>query len=82
MLITDSVVRLIEGVITEGATDDESFSQSGQIMLEYPHYTKPRSYDDQDVPEVLLQGDHKKIANWRHEKALEKTKKFRPDLLE
>lgn len=81
MLITDSVVRLIDGVITEGATDDESFSQPGQIMLEYPHYTKPRSYDGQDVPEVLLNGDHKKIAQWRHEKALEKTKKVRPDLL-
>jgi tRNA (guanine37-N1)-methyltransferase len=81
MLITDSVVRLIEGVITEGATDDESFSQEGQIMLEYPHFTKPRSYDDQDVPEVLLQGDHQKIAQWRHDRAMEKTKKFRPDLL-
>lgn len=81
MLITDSVVRLIEGVITEGATDDESFSQPGQIMLEYPHYTKPRSYDGQDVPEVLLQGDHKKIHEWRHQKALEKTEKHRPDLL-
>lgn len=81
MLITDSIVRLIEGVITDGATDDESFSQPGQIMLEYPHYTKPRSYDGQDVPEILLTGDHKKIDAWRHKKALEKTKKFRPDLL-
>jgi tRNA (guanine37-N1)-methyltransferase len=82
MLITDSVVRLIEGVITEGATDDESFSQPDQALLEYPHYTKPRNYDGQDVPEVLLNGDHKKIETWRHEKAVEKTKKFRPDLLE
>lgn len=82
MLITDSVTRLIEGVITEGATDDESFSQSGQILLEYPHYTRPREYDGQEVPEVLLNGDHKKVDAWRHDKALEKTKKFRPDLLE
>ncbi len=81
MLITDSITRLIDGVITQGATEDESFSQAGQILLEYPHYTKPRSYDGQDVPEVLLQGDHKKINDWRYEKALEKTKKFRPDLL-
>lgn len=82
MLITDSITRLIDGVITEGATDDESFSQKDQALLEYPHYTKPRDYDGQEVPEVLLNGDHKKIADWRHEKALEKTKKFRPDLLE
>lgn len=82
MLITDSVVRLIDGVITEGATDDESFSQPGQVMLEYPHYTKPRSYDGQDVPEILLSGDHKKIAQWRQDKAREKTKKVRPELLE
>jgi tRNA (guanine37-N1)-methyltransferase len=82
MLIADSIIRLIPGVITDGATDDESFSQPDGALLEYPHYTKPRSYDGQDVPEVLLQGDHKKIADWRHEKALEKTKKHRPDLLE
>lgn len=82
MLIIDSIVRLKAGVITEGATDDESFSQPGQILLEYPHYTKPRSYDGQDVPEVLLSGNHKKINEWRHQKALEKTKRVRPDLLE
>ncbi|MBA3724508.1 MAG: tRNA (guanosine(37)-N1)-methyltransferase TrmD [Candidatus Levybacteria bacterium] len=82
MLITDSIVRLIAGVITEGATEDESFSQSAQAMLEYPHYTRPREYDGQEIPEVLLNGDHKKIAAWRHEKALEKTRKFRPDLLQ
>ncbi len=81
MLITDSIVRLKEGVITDGATDDESFSQNGQIMLEYPHYTKPRSYESHDVPEILLSGDHAKINSWRNQKALEKTKKVRPDLL-
>lgn len=82
MLITDSIVRLIAGVITDGATDDESFSQPDQALLEYPHYTRPREYDGQEIPEVLLNGDHKKIAAWRHEKALEKTKKYRPDLLD
>ena len=82
MLITDSITRLIAGVITEGATEDESFSQPGQALLEYPHYTRPHSYDGQDVPAILLSGDHKKVAEWRHDKALEKTKKHRPDLLE
>lgn len=81
MLIVDSVVRLIDGVITEGATEDESFSQPDQALLEYPHYTKPREYDGKQVPEVLLNGNHAKINEWRHEEALKKTKRVRPDLL-
>ncbi len=81
MLITDSVVRLISGVITEGATEDESFSQNGDMLLEYPHYTKPKIYEDHEVPEILLSGNHPQINDWRKEKALEKTKKIRPDLL-
>lgn len=78
MLITDSVTRLLEGVITEGATEEESFSQP---LLEYPHYTKPRSYDEMEVPEVLLSGNHKHIAEWRHKESLKKTEAIRPDLL-
>jgi tRNA (guanine37-N1)-methyltransferase len=81
MLITDAVVRLINGVITDGATEDESFSQNGDILLEYPHYTRPQTYQDDEVPEILLSGNHPKINAWRKEKALEKTKKIRPDLL-
>ncbi len=82
MLITDAVSRLVTGVITEGATDDESFSIGGdQQFLEYPHYTKPQVYEKNAVPEILLSGDHKKIAAWREEKSREKTKKMRPDLL-
>ena len=81
MLITDSVVRLISGVITEGATDDESFSQKGQTLLEYPHYTRPQEYEGHAVPEVLLSGNHANIAQWREQKSLEKTKHVRPDLL-
>jgi tRNA (guanine37-N1)-methyltransferase len=80
MVITDSVVRLLEGAITQGAAEDESFS-SRHGLLEYPHYTKPRSYEGKDVPEVLLSGNHKQIAQWRHEKSLEKTNKVRPDLI-
>lgn len=80
MVITDSVVRLIDGVITQGATEDESFSKD-ENLLEYPHYTKPQEYDGREVPEVLLSGNHQKIASWRHEQALKKTKTVRPDLL-
>ncbi len=79
MLIADSVVRLLQGVITDGATEDESFSLEGQ--LEYPHYTKPREYDGESVPDVLLNGNHQHIDTWRQEQALQKTKKIRPDLL-
>lgn len=81
MLITDSVVRLISGVITEGATEDESFSQNGQALLEYPHYTRPQEYAGHEVPEVLLSGNHAHITQWREEKSLEKTKLVRPDLI-
>lgn len=80
MLIADSVVRLLPGVITDGATEDESFSQASG-MLEYPHFTKPREYDGEAVPEVLVTGDHKKIAAWRQDQALEKTQKVRPELV-
>lgn len=83
MLITDSVVRLVSNVITEGATEDESFSsdESGNQLLEYPHFTRPPEYDGDTVPDVLLNGDHKKINEWRKQQSLEKTKKVRPDLL-
>lgn len=81
MLITDSVVRLLDGVITQGATEDESFSQSKEMLLEYPHYTKPRKYEDKEVPEILLSGNHPKIAEWRHDRSVEKTKRIRADLL-
>lgn len=82
MLIADSVTRLLPGVLPEGATEDESFSEiDNETLLEYPHYTKPQTYQGHDVPEILLSGNHKKIAEWRHEKAMEKTKSTRPDLL-
>jgi tRNA (guanine37-N1)-methyltransferase len=49
-------------------------------MLEYPHYTRPYSFRGMDVPDVLMSGNHAAIAKWRHEKAVERTKKLRPDL--
>lgn len=79
MLITDAVVRLIPGVLKkEEATQFESYSEG---LLEYPQYTRPEVFNGQKVPEVLLSGNHKEIIKWRTEKAQEKTKKQRPDLL-
>ena len=87
MVLVDSVVRLIPGVLEKpAATKTESFSpyaicHKPTALLEYPQYTRPENYKGWKVPEVLLSGDHKKIADWRAKKALEKTKKLRPDLL-
>lgn len=83
MLITDSVTRLIPGVLKEGATEEESFSltDNESSFLEYPHYTRPETYKDKKVPEILLSGDHKKIAAWKKEMAKKITEEKRPDLL-
>lgn len=80
MVIADSIVRLIPGVLKKiEATIDESFSDPR--LLEYPQYTRPDSFEGKKVPEVLLSGNHGEIAKWRQEQALKKTKKIRPDLL-
>lgn len=80
MVVADAITRLIPGVLEkEQAVVEESFEQN---LLEYPHYTRPEVFEGERVPEVLLSGNHQKIAQWRKEKALEKTKKVRPDLLE
>jgi tRNA (guanine37-N1)-methyltransferase len=83
MLITDAVIRLLPGVITEGATEHESFSykDENKPLLEYPQYTRPAVYNGVSVPEVLVNGNHKKIDEWRHTEALKKTREVRPDLL-
>ncbi len=78
MLITDSVVRLLKGVLKEGVTSNESFSfqhdASGETqLLEYPHYTRPPMYKNLTVPDVLLSGNHNEIKKWR-EKNLLKTR--------
>lgn len=79
MVITDTVVRLLPGVLEkEEAINLESFSEK---LLEYPQYTRPENYKGWKVPEVLLSGNHREIEKWRKEMALKKTKKFRPDLL-
>jgi len=82
MVIIDSVVRLLAGALgDENSSKDESFSESAGGGLEYPQYTRPEIFRDMKVPEILLSGDHKKIADWRRQQALERTKLWRPDLL-
>ncbi len=78
MLITDSVSRLVTGVIKKNSADFESFSP----YLEYPQYTKPQIYKNLKVPEILLSGNHSKIRIWRKKESLKITKKLRPDLID
>lgn len=78
-VLIDSVARFIPGVIgDERAADEDSFEKD---RLDCPHYTRPEEFEGKKVPEVLLSGNHKEIEAWRKMKALEKTKKVRPDLL-
>ena len=80
MVIVDAVVRLLEGALgDEDSAKDDSFSAG---LLEYPHYTRPEDFRGMKVPDILLSGDHAKIAEWRCRQALERTKKWRPDLLQ
>jgi tRNA (guanine37-N1)-methyltransferase len=84
MIVTDTIVRLLPGVLEkENATSEESFSLSyeDQILLEYPQYTRPADFKGWKVPEILLSGDPKKIKAWQLNKAKTKTKLNRPDLL-
>lgn len=80
MVIVDSVVRLLPDVLgnVESAIED-SFSTG---LLEHPHYTRPAVYRNMKVPEVLLSGNHEKIADWRKRESLKRTLQRRPDLLE
>lgn len=80
MVVVDSVVRLIPGVVgNEKSTKDESFSPPAG-GLEYPQYTRPADYKGKKVPEVLLSGNHKEIDKWRKEQAKKRTKIRRPEL--
>lgn len=80
MVVIDAVVRRIDGVLgDEGSAVDESFYDG---LLEYPQYTRPAEYRGMKVPEVLLSGHHARIAQWRREQSLIRTKRWRPDLLD
>lgn len=78
MVLVDAIARLIPGVLGDETSHvEESFSQN---LLEYPHYTRPASYRDMEVPEILLSGNHAAIRKWRQEQAIERTQERRPDL--
>jgi tRNA (guanine37-N1)-methyltransferase len=80
MVIVDAVSRMVPGVLGCGeSAAADSFSDG---LLEYPQYTRPAEFRGMAVPEELLSGNHREIARWRRQKALERTKKARPDLLE
>lgn len=78
MVVTDSIVRLLSGVIEKESSENESFNNN---LLDYPVYTKPREFMGMEVPSVLLSGNHQEIAKWRYEQSLKRTKERRPDLL-
>lgn len=80
MVVIDAVARLIPGVLSQAESYEEESIQSG--LLEYPHYTRPSSFRDMDIPEVLISGNHKNIDLWRRKMALRLTLERRPDLLE
>ena len=78
-VLMDSVIRLLPGAITEGSLDEESHTNG---LLEYPQYTKPYDFRGRKVPDVLISGHHKNIADYRKEESIRITKKIRPDLIE
>ena len=79
MVIVDAVVRLLPGALgNQESAGQESFEQG---LLEYPQYTRPEAFQGQRVPEILLSGNHAKIAKWRRKQMLMRTKERRPDLL-
>lgn len=82
MVLIDSLVRMVPGVLGDELSNfDDSFSR-GNRMLEYPQYTRPREFEGHEVPDVLLGGNHGAIESWRNEQSLQKTKQRRSDLLD
>jgi tRNA (guanine37-N1)-methyltransferase len=78
MALIDACVRLLPGVVGEAASlTEESFEQG---LLEYPHYTRPREWEGRSIPEILLSGDHQRIADWRRAEAERITRERRPEL--
>jgi tRNA (guanine37-N1)-methyltransferase len=78
MVVMETVSRMVHGVINRASLKDESFVGD---LLEYPHYTRPELFEGQRVPEVLLSGNHARIAAWRREQSVLKTRRYRPELL-
>jgi tRNA (guanine37-N1)-methyltransferase len=86
LVLVDAIARLLPGALGhEGSAAEDSFSikdDDGSPLLDTPHYTRPRSWEGREVPEVLLNGDHGAIANWRREQQRQRTRHRRPDLLD
>jgi tRNA (guanine37-N1)-methyltransferase len=80
MVLLDACVRLLPGVMGAASSGEEESFEAG--LLEYPHYTRPVTWEGRTIPEVLRSGDHARIAAWRHERASEDTRLRRPDLIE
>lgn len=79
IVLLDACIRLLPGVMgKESSGEDESFEGG---LLEYPHYTRPREWEGRNIPDILLSGDHKKIAEWRRAESERLTAERRPDLL-
>ena len=78
LVVIDAVIRLLPGAIDAASTDEESFNHG---LLEYPQYTRPAVFRGMDVPAVLTSGDHGAVGRWRHEQAVDRTRRQRPDLL-
>ena len=79
MVLLDACIRLLPGVMGAASSGQEESFETG--LLEYPHYTRPATWEGRMIPEVLRSGDHAKIAAWRHDMALRETRLRRPDLM-
>ena len=80
LVLLDACIRLLPGVMGAASSGEEESFETG--LLEYPHYTRPASWEGRTIPEVLRSGDHARIAAWRHDRASEDTRLRRPDLIE
>lgn len=80
MVVIDTISRLVPGVLNNSESAETESFENG--LLEYPQYTRPVEFNGKRVPDVLLSGHHGKVEEWRHQKSLERTKKFRPDMYE
>jgi tRNA (guanine37-N1)-methyltransferase len=79
LVLLDAVVRLLPGVMGNDLSGSEESFETG--LLEHPHYTRPAVFEGRAIPDVLVSGDHGRVARWRHEQALALTRERRPDLL-
>ena len=84
LVLVDAITRLLPGALGhEDSASEDSFSvtdESGKPLLDTPHFTRPRTWEGKEVPEILLSGDHGAVARWRHEQRLARTIERRPDL--